>query len=196
MKLIFDFDDVLFDAKKLKSLLFEELANVGVKNGEELYRMERDKGSLFSLKAFLHTALEGSQLSQCQIVYESLMKRCDLLVSKELLLIVQKIGKQNCYILTNGDKEFQQDKINRSSVSSSFQEVIIVSGSKKDVIHSLCEKYMDEDVLFVDDKRTFFKDIDINICKNLTTILYDENGLQSLQEKINEIEKKEYLLKN
>jgi hypothetical protein len=52
MKLIFDFDDVLFNAAVLKKNIFSVLEKYGITNGKESYDRARLSGEPFSLKRF------------------------------------------------------------------------------------------------------------------------------------------------
>ena len=101
-------------------------------------------------------------------------------INVELIDLVKKIGKENCYIITNGEYEFNKDKVFTSGLSALFTGIFIVPGSKKEIIYDLCGKHKDEQVIFVDDKPKFIDDIDPNLCPNLKTILYDEKGIEKL----------------
>jgi hypothetical protein len=102
----------------------------------------------------------------------------------ELLEIVKKLGKDNCYLVTQGNKEFHEDKIKRSRIATLFREIIIVPEFKKSVIENICEKHKDEEVIFIDDRQKFFDELDLKKCPNLKTILYDAQGLEKLKEEI------------
>ena len=184
MKYIFDFDDVLFNTKKFKEIIFKCLEKVGIsQNTEEQYYKEfMSTGEPFSLKKFLSSLLvrEGKKENVTESIYQQIMSSSTNLGNTELLKIVQKIGRNNCYIVTNGDKEFQLDKINRVDIASFFSEIIVVPGSKKDAIEKICAKHKNEKVIFIDDKVKFFEDLDFIKYPNLKTILYDEQGLEKL----------------
>ena len=100
--------------------------------------------------------------------------------NEELFKIIRKIGKDNCYIITYGNKEFNLDKITRSGAGDLFHKrnVFIVSGSKKDIIEKICDKHKDEEVIFIDDKAYHFKDLDFKKYPNLRTILYTGQNLK------------------
>ena len=38
------------------------------------------------------------------------MHKCKNFLNMELLEVIRKMGKSNCYLITNGDKEFQKIK--------------------------------------------------------------------------------------
>lgn len=186
MKLIVDFDDVLFDVSKLKEKFFKVLTAHGVKNPKDEYHFERKNDRPFSLKLFLARIHKEENLKATTVneMYEEVMTVCGALKNKELADVLTQCGRENCHIVTSGDKEFQMDKIMRSGANNLAQEIIVVPGSKKDTVESICLKYSDEKVIFIDDKVKFFDDITMEKYPNLKTILFDEQGLIALQREI------------
>lgn len=192
MKIIFDFDDVLFKTSELKIHIFAVLGKYGVSNGALLYEDERKTELPFSLKRFLYKVSKQHPEIKMEIdnVYEEIMENCQNLVNKEAVILMQQLGKENCFIVTNGDQEFQKDKIVRTSLDKLAQRIKIVSGSKKEEIESLCEEFMNEQVIFVDDKSKFFKDI--KEMDNLTTVEYvGDNAFSVLIKQVEMFMKKE-----
>ncbi len=186
MKLILDFDDVLFNAAGLKEKIFSTLSAHGISNGAELYEGERNSRIPFSLKRFLYRVLEQNPgvHVDTDIVYEEIMSTCKNLVNQEITTYVQSLGKDNCYIVSNGDKEYQNDKITRVGLDKLVAKVIIVPGSKNTEIELICKEFPNEEVIFVDDKSIYFDDINKEACPNLTTVIYDEHGQANLEAKI------------
>ena len=194
MKLILDFDDVLFNAKDLKEVMFSLLLEEGVLNGNELYDRERRSGRVFMLKDFLKFACTtsgegGSVLVEVNVdsIYEKIMSTCPDLVNQDMIKLLQLVGKENCYIISNGDQEYQKDKIIRAGLDTMVTAVIVVPGTKSKEIEKVCSEFPNDEVLFVDDKQSYFDDIDYERCKNLKTILY--KGKESMSEIENEIHK-------
>jgi DNA topoisomerase IB len=112
---------------------------------------------------------------------------CEHLINQEVLAVLEHVGKENCYIVTNGVTEFQMDKIRRSIGEEGFAGIRVVTGSKKDEIAEICKKHSDEHIVFVDDKQKYFSDIDRDVCKNLQTVLFDKSsGVTRLKKAINE----------
>ena len=192
MKLVVDFDDVLFDTKKLKDAFFAVLQQRGVRDPEGQYGFERKNDRPFSLKLFMGRIAEEENIDDVDSMYEEVMSRCAEWRNDELIEVVQKAGKDNCYIVTSGDDEFQKDKIVRSDVGSFFREIIVVPGSKNRTIEALCALYPHEDVIFIDDKHRFFNDIAMETCPNLKTVLYNKHGLDNLRAEIEESMKAEH----
>jgi len=189
MKLIFDFDDVLMNTSLLKKNIVFSLYELGIPQDiSDNYYEHRDKNVPFSLKLFLMSFLKKEKIGSVSYVelYEKIMKICPGILNKEIIQIVKDMGKENSFVVTNGDKEFQMDKIRRSGIESLFSEIHITNGSKKDIVENICLKNLNEKVIFVDNKIEFFNDLDMERCKNLKTVLYDENGFEKL---VVEIEK-------
>lgn len=190
MKLILDFDDVLFNTKAIKEQMFVSLEQRGVSRtqAEDLYKEYRKTGIPFSLKDFLIMISQRENHSgitdgDC---YEEIMSICPSLVNKELLTLVLEIGRENLYIVTNGDDEFQKEKMRRSIGENFAQETIVVPGSKKEIIEDICLRFQSQDIIFADDKVIFLNDIDMEVCKNLKKVLFNEQGLEKLSKEVND----------
>lgn len=180
MKYIFDFDDVLVHTtKKIKEHTYSVLEKAGVSRGLSEEYIEKERRSLFSLKKML------AHFSVSESLYEEIMKETKNFVNNELVEIVKKIGKSDCYIITYGDKEFQMEKIKRAGIESLFSEIIVVLESKKEAVEKICAQHRDEKVIFIDDKAKHFKDLDFVKYPNLKTILYDEKSFKKVTIEIN-----------
>lgn len=180
MKAIFDFDDVLFNAKGFKESMFSLLVSKGYSNSTEMYERVRATEKPFSLKAFLRDLDDTMSFETHRALYEEIMDGCSDLVNEQVVSIMKALGKENCYIVTNGDSEFQIDKIRRSIGEDCVREIVVVSGDKQEAIETICKRHKDEDVLFTDDKLKFLKNLDVEACSNLKTVLFNENGLHTL----------------
>ena len=191
MKLIVDFDDVLFNAAGLKETFFKALENKGIQSARDEYHFERKNDRPFSLKLFLKRICDEKGIVDSDALYQEVMEVCKDLVNKELVEVLKEHGMHNCYIVTNGEEEFQKDKITRTGLESLVREVIVVPGAKKEVVEMLCAKYPTETIIFIDDKNKFFTDITMEACPNLKTVVYNENGLENLKAEIAETKKDE-----
>jgi FMN phosphatase YigB (HAD superfamily) len=187
MKLILDFDDVLFKASGLKERIFSTLVDAGIQNGQELYERERATGTPFSLRRFLYRVFEQNPTVRVDIdiMYERIMSECQNLINHELVEYLELIGKESCYIVTNGDQDFQQDKIARTELDQIVKQFVVVPGSKREAIEAICKQFGSEQVVFADDKSAFFSDLgDI---PNLVTVEYrGDDALKRFQQKIQE----------
>src|SRR3989344_2382039 len=161
MKLIFDFDDVLFDNKLFKKHLFSVIEKAGG-NRESAEAYYRQVKNAFSLKNFLADIFKRENMrDSVEKTYAEIMEECKNLVNQELRSIIETAGANNCYLATFGEDEFQREKIKRCGLAHPTEKII-----------------------FVDDKPEFFAGLDKEKCKNLKTILCDERGLEKLQAEI------------
>ena len=176
MKYIFDFDDVLFNnTKQFKEHMFRVITMAGVPESEakKYYLEVREKE--FSLKNFIATLFSRYEVDALpDVVYETIMKECPNFLNAELVEAVRRIGRENCYIVTNGNSEFQKDKIKYSGIGHLFHEdkISIVPESKVRAIVRICAENNGEEVVFIDDKRKFIDERELKGIPNLTTIHY------------------------
>ncbi len=179
MKFIFDFDDVIFYATRRRmESTYPKLKSLGISHEDIDDYYEKNRKNLFSQKKLL------AHFNLKEEYYEEMMRELKEHQNSELIEIIRKLGKENCYLVSFGDDSFQRDKINRLDVHGLFSEIIIVQKSKKETIENIAFKHKDERVVFIDDKERNFEDLDFKKYPNLTTILYDENGLRKLTEVI------------
>jgi hypothetical protein len=177
MKYIFDFDDVLFkNTKKFKKNMFKVIAEAGVpeKEARVYYLKVREKE--FSLKSFLIKLLGNKKANKTMIkeIYKQIMIPSKRFLNKEIIKIAEKVGKKNCYIVTNGDRDFQLDKIRYSGITKFFlkSNIYIVARSKKNAVLRICRKNFNDEIVFMDDKIIFIEDIASKKIKNLKVIHY------------------------
>ncbi|MFA6076719.1 MAG: HAD hydrolase-like protein [Candidatus Paceibacterota bacterium] len=175
MKFIFDFDDVLFHSTpRFKEHLRSSLEKAGISRVAVEEYVENLQGKGFSLKELLN------KFSVNLNWYEKILKNSEEFINQDLLKIIKKLGRENCYIVSFGDREFQSDKIKRARIETLFSKITVVSDSKKEAIEKICAKHKDEQVIFVDDKAKHFANLDFKKYPNLKTILFDEQGLEKL----------------
>lgn len=184
MKVIFDFDDVIFNAKGLKDVIFSTLTQRGYEQVSQKYEMRRQGKSPFSLYSFIRYITAETSEANVTALYDEIMSACGMLINHEVASLIMRLGKENCYIVTNGDDLFQRDKIERSIGLDAVQEVFIVPGGKAETIVMLCERHGNEPVIFVDDKPEFINETYAKECQNLKMVLFNENGLADLRAEI------------
>lgn len=196
MKLILDFDDVLFNnTKGLKIKIFEVLARHGIVHAESVYLRKREGDAPFSLTSFLHEiiATQGVTGVNEQELYEEICGSFPSLVNEPLLALIRdmKIGRDDCYIVTSGEKEYQHAKIEGSGIARIFNVARVVDHSKKTEVEKICRDFPEDEIIFVDDKDKFFRELDMEACPNLKTVLYNEHGLENLKAEIEESKRQE-----
>ena len=191
MKVIFDFDDVIFDTARFKEFIFVAFERKGYTDVRSKYEVVRKNNQPFSLETFIAEVLNDTKESTRKDLYEEAMSYCPQCINPHVHALMQKLGRENCYIVTNGIDDFQKDKIRRSIGEESVQEVIVVSGGKLEAVRDLCQKYSAEEVIFVDDKREFLHNLDMESCPNLKTVLFNEHGMENFMAEIAESQRQE-----
>lgn len=179
MKIIFDFDDVLFDTSLFKKKVFEGLVFLGIQSNE-IESVYKDYQNSFDIEKIYKEIVAQKKLSFDEKVKESIasiMKNTPEYLNQELLDLIDNLPKEDCFIVTTGDKHFQEQKIKSSGLSTHFLEnhIIIVPGSKKEALTSLCAMYKNEVIIFIDDKEENIEVAKSLISEKLIPILYSKN---------------------
>lgn len=191
MKLVLDFDDVFFNAKKFKYLFFTELERRGFTNIEQKYLQDRKENKVFSLYVFLVRVMAETSVSTVDEVYQEIIMTASQCLNEQIADLVRKVGKENCIILTQGESRFQMDKVKSSGAHDLVSQVVVVDTKKGESLKEICSQYSDEEVIFVDDKLEFVNEAIGIDCKNLITVLYDDSGFINLTKELNNCRKTE-----
>ncbi len=180
MKVVLDFDDVIFNAGAFKELMFFYLAERGIRNAREVYGQMRQREEVFSVIKYLDEL--GIKGEERDLVYDGIMIPCAWLANKEVIEMMDQVGKENIFILSQGDEAFQRDKIDRAVGDKVLgSHIAIVSESKTEELRKICEAHKDEEVIFADDKVKFLNELPVSSLPNLKTVLFDKNGLETLR---------------
>ncbi|PIR87724.1 MAG: hypothetical protein COU10_03085 [Candidatus Harrisonbacteria bacterium CG10_big_fil_rev_8_21_14_0_10_45_28] len=174
-KYIFDFDDVLFfNTGKFKKHMYKCFEDVGVdyETVKKYYKIEKEKGwTLYNLVA---SVLEGENITivSKEELAEKVMKECENFTNEELTEKIKQLEVKNCYMVTHGVKEYQLEKVSRTNLVLLFTEIFVVQDTKKGPVEMICERFKDDEVVFVDDKEKRFADLDFEKYPNLRKVLY------------------------
>lgn len=177
MKIIFDFDDTVFDTKKFKEeVLFNVFDGIGKNVDKDVVREEyvlyRKEEKVFKVDVFLENIINKYNLKGF-VSLEDLYKKIQVGVKKcvipEYEEIIKRYGKKNIVILTHGDEKFQNFKIGLSGIADIVEEVTVMEDSKEQYIIDYCTKHKTEKVYFVDDKIENF--LSENLPRNLIQVL-------------------------
>lgn len=191
MKIIFDFDDVIFDSNAFKQRIFSGLVSSGIPSDiiKDLYIGHRATFSPFILykDAVEKTGLKISEKSINKSV-EDLVKNVDSYVDKKIITLIKEIGEENCFIVTAGDIDFQKLKVNASLGNVIVEEnCFFVEKKKSEALKSICEMCPNEPVIFVDDKSRYMDEANSLNLQNLHPVLYRHDGFDVLSSKIKEL---------
>jgi FMN phosphatase YigB (HAD superfamily) len=160
--------------------MFRLIAGAGVSEDETRAYYSEVREKEFSLKKFISTLFSRNDIKGIDInkLYEAIMLKSPEFMNAPLVELVKKMGKDNCYIVTNGSQEFNRDKIKYSGIDNLFEKIYIVPGTKKEIIKEICAKNKNSKVVFIDDKLKFISDIDLKDCPNLKTIVYNDQAFR------------------
>ncbi len=189
MKVIFDFDDVLFDTKAFKGKIFAGISKFNIDEDilKTLYEKHR---KFFNIRKFFEEALSLSKISVSEKEIEEISNIVlhDLTgyVDERLVNLIHGLGKENCFILSAGNEGFQKDKMHSSGVVDVVhsEQTIIVKDDKKETLRNICSEYLNESIIFIDDKERYIEDAVSIRMPNLFPVLYDENGFEALNDVI------------
>ncbi len=175
IKYIFDFDDVLFyNTSKFKKHMYKCFEEIGVSCDaiKTYYQEERDKG--FVLRNLVISVIDGEKISSVNVdeLIEKIMVECKNFVNNELIDKIKILGAEHCYMVTHGVTEYQMEKINRTGIRSLFCNIVVVQDTKKWSIEDICENFINDEVVFVDDKEKRFVDLDFEKYPNLRIVHY------------------------
>lgn len=189
MKIIFDFDDVLFNnTAQFKEHIFKCLEDAGVPRvtAEGEYLSVRKTDIPFSLKRFLAllAVKNGLDMEKMRALYEDIMAPVKSFLNPALIQIAKNAGAENCFLVTNGEEGFQEDKIERTEVSKLFKEIFIVPEGKKIIIDDIYNKNPNEKIIFVEDRSRFIDELDLSKYPNLKIVHFNKDGLDKLNQAI------------
>lgn len=176
-KYIFDFDDVLLHTtSKMKKAIESKPGHLGVNKN---IVNKRNSKNHFILKEAI------PDISEKDRIYEEIMVNCSSFINQDLVGIIKNLGRENCYMVTFGNKDYQMEKIERAGIAHLFSEIIVVDKEdKKEVVEEICRKHEDQRVIFVDDKLKNLENLDMKHYPNLRTILFDSNGVTKFMEEV------------
>ena len=189
MKVIFDFDDVIFDTKLFKKHIFSSLTQFNIDEDvvKEFYEKNR---KAFNLSSLLKEIVISSGVSvsdeELEDIVDMLLQDAVKYVDTKLIDLMKKIGLENCFIITAGEVEFQKQKLKISGVTDLLPlgHIMIVGYDKKKKIKFICKTYQNERVIFVDDKEDHIEEAKHLALKNLHTVLYNERGFEVLSKSV------------
>lgn len=186
MKILFDFDDILFDSASFKQTIFLQLESFGISEREGMSLYQKCRSSFSLRKIYKETARQQGFLfseDDVQKLYSDVFSNITTCLNVELLTLIKEIGKENCYILSAGDEDFQKLKMKSSGLLEHIApaHVTIVRDSKKYALKAFCEKYPGEIIIFVDDKELHVEEAVSLGIPTLYSVLFDKNGIDTLK---------------
>lgn len=172
MKIIFDFDDVIFNTKRYKTKkLFPLLVKHGVSAlvFKKSYEMRRSQESIYDLKLHLD---ELKRKHKLPVTTPSLFKEATselaTFLHKNILSYIKTLTPKDVGIITKGEETFQRAKLKGSGILKHVGGVTITEKGKQPLLRAYCKKHTKEVVMYVDNLHENF--ITSNVPKNLIQI--------------------------
>jgi len=165
---ILDFDGVLFDDKRFKSDFRRVFGRHGVTHNayEQTYRQAKEaKRGAYGIDTHLavihhiYPRVDISGLRRDLFVLAGHSRRYIFVDAKTFLVAAQKRGDK-LFLLSTGDKLFQETKINASGIVPFLNNVFIATSSRKASLFAKIKKQAGRrETVFIDDKREVVDEI-------------------------------------
>lgn len=154
MKLVFDFDDTVFDTERFKEERFyTSLSEYGVSREEfkSHYQKYRDTNPVYDIHLHLQELCAEKNIDiPVEDVVFSMVRGIDQYVFPEYKPIFEKYGRENIFILSQGSEHFQMLKIKHSEIEEKIEKAYIVAENKENTLHDLSLMWPAETILFFD----------------------------------------------
>ena len=190
MKIFIDFDDTIFATKKLKK-------DLQIKLWEEFYIPEKNfqkirdhfsgtfgkKGENYTFDRYVEVVsdIAHSDVQSIRTILHDFFDR-DLsnYIFDDVIDTLKNLQGHKLILLSYGDQDFQMRKIRGSGIGVYFDEVVITSGDKYDMMKNFIDS--DEILMLVDDKSVYFTSMKNHNNKNISVhrIYEDEKCMSDL----------------
>lgn len=169
MKIFLDFDDCLIDTW---SGVVERMKDVAERHGvsREVFQgtlekhfsgAKADGGKTYHPDDHCGILFPGDTAKSEKVSREIFSMLGDLrtFVFSDAVGFLESFPKEDLFLLTYGNTDFQRFKVRASGLDDFFNEIIVTDGDKMEVIHERLERWgipADEPVFFLDDRTTHF----------------------------------------
>jgi FMN phosphatase YigB (HAD superfamily) len=204
MKIFVDFDDVLFNTKKFKENF---LKKVFIRNGitEEIFnkyyyqRYEDGVGKevmRYDFERQLQKIEKEINIDTKKIEKEfrQFLNDTSEYVFSDVGLFFEKFKKNELFVISFSDTQFQKIKIGNSKISKYVKKINITNGDKSQEILEIIkkEKIKDEDIFFIDDRAEYITEVKKKIPQVKTILMRRKEG----RYKNNENKNCDFIVKN
>jgi FMN phosphatase YigB (HAD superfamily) len=186
VKIILDFDDVLFNTKEFRS----DLKNIFLKNGVPKKVFEKcyygstkiTKRKLEKYDVIKHIqAIEkemGIKADNIKKEINGLIKNCQKYIFNDSIVFLNYFSKKNIFLISYTNTRFQNRKISRSGIKKFFRKAILTDGLKSEGIKKIKKdlKPKKELIYFLDDRVEQIEDIKKNYPQVVTIFIKREEG--------------------
>ncbi|MDD2656751.1 MAG: HAD hydrolase-like protein [Patescibacteria group bacterium] len=192
---IIDFDDTLFDTQKFKQELASSLLSLEI--GEKLFWQTYAEARILSDGTFSysferHASIlerEGFDYKQVLDNLNKVKEKIKFFLFEDAIYFLESLkeSKQDLYLLSLGDENFQKLKVEECSISKYFKQVFFRGKDKELVVKEILAENKDTNVFFINDKieesqkiKNDFQSIEV-ILKQAVTLTeekYKKSGLK------------------
>jgi FMN phosphatase YigB (HAD superfamily) len=166
MKIILDFDDMIFNTHQLaqESVKVFEKFSFAEKEFWNAYQKCKEKMGDFDLDTVIDLIFNSNKLDHLSVKsclsdkkkikeeMNSLFCRAGDFVYPDFFDFINNFNKKDLILLSFGTIDFQGMKIKNSGIIPYFQEVIITGKDKSDDLKNILIKNKNEKIFFIDDK--------------------------------------------
>jgi len=169
MKIFIDFDGVIFNTELFKKRLIKFFSENGIS------KKDFDK----SYQYFKNQKIPYSVIKHLKLLFflKKIKKKCrynDILrpyIFKDAEIFLKSFSKNNLYLLSYGDLNFQKQKIKGAKISDYFRRIIITNKNKAEILKQI--NFKDkfgklEKIIFIDDQPRNIEEV--SSIRNITTI--------------------------
>ena len=180
MKVFIDFDDTLFCTK----FFIKDFLNIFQRNGvsEKVFREtyysknKKNQGEKYNLEKQLQRLKKnGFDVKTIKREIEIFLKKSEKYVFKDVEKFLKSFKKNELYLLSYSQTEFQKKKIKISKVGRFFKKVIITDEKKSKEIEKILAKKKEE-TFFIDDWNKQVDEVKKEIPEIKTIFLKRKNG--------------------
>lgn len=187
MKIFIDLDDVIFNAKKFK----KDLTKVFIKNGISCPEFDISYRSFsWNLRGKPRYYDPQEQIdflsSEKDIDRKKLMKNINSLmvdlrkyIFKDFYKFIKYFPKKELYLITYGNKKFQEKKVRNSGISKYFERIVITDRPKANAIEKLIKRdkiKKGEILYFIDDRIEYIENVKKKYPKIATFFIKRKEG--------------------
>ncbi len=166
MKIFLDFDGVIFNTELFK----KQLIKIFFKNGvpkeifKKSYRNSKGKNLPYSVAKHLKFLAKNEKINSKKISADlkKLLNNLKQYVFGEARIFLKHFSKNDLYLISYGDLNFQKQKIKGAKVSKFFKRVIVTAADKGKIIEKIAKKdkfKKGETIIFIDDKPGHIKEV-------------------------------------
>lgn len=149
MRIVLDFDYTLFDTEAMRRAFIDAVEPLGI--SEQQYRaaeQEAKADGVYSLGEHMQTLEQYTDSEKLNGVVREVMGRAPEFLYPDSVEFLEKNKEEHRTLLTFGNPEWQQRKIEASGIADYLDEIITTDKGKENVLNG----WENEEVVFINDR--------------------------------------------